>query len=158
MTLKLDVLIVQIIHIAILFWIFKKIIGDSLANALTERKDLMKKLEHAEDVFKQRIKDAEEEAEKIIQEGLNKKVSIIAEAGAVATKRQQEILDEASRKAESVLHDAEKRAQALSDDLEKNFTDGLKKTAVSVVKKLIWGNKELENAYLDSVVKEFKKS
>ena len=137
MTLKLDVLIVQIIHIAILFFFFKKIIGDSLANALTERKDLMKKLEHAEDVFKQRIKDADEEAEKIIQEGLNKKISIIAEAGAVATKRQQEMLDEASRKAEGVLHDAEKRAKALSDDLEKNFTDGLKKTAVSLVKKLI---------------------
>ena len=47
------------------------------------------------------------------------------------------MLDEASRKAEGVLHDAEKRAKALSDDLEKNFTDGLKKTAVSLVKKLI---------------------
>lgn len=158
MTLKLDVLIVQIIHIAILFWIFKKIIGDSLANALTERKDLMKKLEHAEDVFKQRIKDADEEAERIIQESLDKRVSIIAEAGAVANKRQQEILDEASRKAESVLHDAEKRAKALSDDLEKNFADGVKKTAVAVVKKLVHGNKELESAYLDSVVSEFKKS
>lgn len=158
MTLKLDVLLIQILHIVILFWIFKKIIGDSLANALMERKWLMHKLEHAEEVFKQRIKEAEEEAEKIRQEALANKISIIAEAGIVAAKKQEQILDDASRKAEDLLNDAEKRAKALGDDLEKNFVDGVKKTAITVVKKLINNSKELENAYLESIVKEFKKS
>ncbi len=157
MTLKLDVLIIQIINIGILFWLFKKLIGGFLIQEIKERKDLMKKLEHAEDAFKQRMREAEEEAEKIIQESLDKKTSIIAEAGAIATKRQQEMLDEASRKAQSVLNDAEKRAKAFNDDLEKNFVDGVKKTTMSVVKKLVHGNKELESAYLDSVVNEFRK-
>lgn len=68
MTIKLDVLLVQLIHIALLFWIFKKVIGDSLINALLERKTQIAKLEDADAEYKRILAEAQANADVSIKE------------------------------------------------------------------------------------------
>lgn len=158
MTIKLDVLIIQLINIGILFWLFKKFIGGFLVQEIKERKELMKKLENAEEAFKERIQDAEKEAANIIAQTMEKKDHIIAEAGAIATKRQNEILENAEQRATNIIHDAEKRAKVMGDDLEKNFIQWVKQAAYVVVKKLINEDKTLEDKYIQTAIKDLQKN
>lgn len=68
MTIKLDVLLVQIIHVLVLFWMFRKIIGDSLTTALIERKQTISKLANADAAYAEKIAQAKEEADAMIKE------------------------------------------------------------------------------------------
>jgi len=68
MTIKLDVLIIQLIHVAILFRLFKKIIGDSLTQAIIKRKSLMAKLEDADKTYAEIIAEANEKSDALVQE------------------------------------------------------------------------------------------
>lgn len=58
----------QIINVLILFFLFKKFVGESIQNAIEERRELLKKLKHADDAYNQKIKEAEARSEEILAE------------------------------------------------------------------------------------------
>ena len=87
MTIKLDVLLVQLIHIVLLFWIFKKLIWNTLTNALLERKSKIEKLDNADAEYAKILAEAKVQSEATIKEGLTRKEEIIAEATLVAKKK-----------------------------------------------------------------------
>jgi len=56
--------------------------------------------------------------------------------------------------ADKILSDAENKAKSLENELEKNFIDGVKKTSLLVVKKLLQKDKDIKKEYLNEAVKE----
>jgi F0F1-type ATP synthase membrane subunit b/b' len=155
MTIKLDVLLVQIIHIAILFWIFRKVIGDSLTTALLERKIQKAKLDNADAEYAKILAEAKLQSESTMKEGLIRKEEIIAEATLVAQKKADDLMIQAEKNAQRIQNDAEVKAFTLEQELKDGFVDGVKATTKLVINKLVKEDVSVQNAYIDSLVNEF---
>ncbi len=158
MTIKLDVLVIQIIHIVILFWVFKKLIGSSLADALLARRTQVEKLENADLEYQEKLALAQENADQLLQEWIKRKEEIIAEWVLVAQKKSDEIVSNAQKQAERITSDAVDQVKNLEKELKDWFVDGVKHTTKLVVNKLITDKPELNSAYIDGLVQEFTAS
>lgn len=110
MDISASAVIAQIINFGIMFFLFSKFAAKPLSSAIEERRTLLKKLKHADEVYNQKIQEAEAKAEEIITEGNTTKESMINDATAIANKKQKEILAEAEAKAEKIIQDGESRA------------------------------------------------
>ena len=146
MDISVSAVLVQVIQFVILFLLFKKFLTQPIASAIEERRGLIKKLENAEAAYDEKVEAGNVEFKKMVQQGVEKKEKLIAEAGILANKRQDEILGEAKVKAKGIVHDAEVRSKDLEDDLKNGFESGVKRTSLLVI--------NLKSEYLDSVVKE----
>lgn len=154
MDIRFEAVLVQVIQFGILFWLFRKFLTKPIAAAIEGRRGLIRKLEKAEEAYDERLQAGHAEFKKMVQQGVEKKEQLIAEAGSLATKRQDEILAEAKNKAQAIMHDAGQRSKNLEDELKNSFESGVKKTSLLVVKKLLNKDKGLRSEYLDEVVKE----
>jgi len=156
MDISVSAVLVQVIQFAILFLLFKKFLTKPISSAIEERRWLIKKLENAELAYEEKVEAGDVEFKKMIQQWVEKKEQLIAEAGVLANKRQDEILKEAKMKAKWIVHDAEIRSKDLEDELKNGFESGVKKTSLLVIKKLLNKDNDFKSEYLDSVVKELK--
>ena len=156
MDISISAVIAQVINFGIIFWLFSKFGAKPLANAIENRRNLLAKLEHADQAYAEKIQDAEKQAEKIIAEGNETKASILNEASVLAGKKREEIIQEAEQKGETIIQDAEIRAKALEKEVEKDFEESLKQTSLLVVKKLLQSDKNLESKYLEWLVKDLQ--
>lgn len=156
MTIKLDVLLVQILHVIILLWIFRKIIGTSLTEALLDRKKKIHKLQHADEVYQEMITKAQEEANEIVKEGVQRKEALIAEGSQLAQKKYDQILADAEHKAQRMVEEAMLKAESLQRELKDSYVEGVKKTAQLVVNKIFQDDVSLQDTYLQKLVEEFK--
>jgi len=156
MDISISAVIAQIINFGIIFFLFSKFAAKPLSNAIEERRELLKKLKHADEVYNQKIKEAELKAEEIIAVGTTTKESMIHDATTIASKKQKEMITEAESKAEKIIQDGEARAASLQSDLQKDFELWLKKTSLMVVKKLLATDKDIESKYLDAIIKDLK--
>ena len=155
MTIKLDVLLVQIIHVLVLFWMFRKIIGDSLTTALLERKATISKLANADAAYAEKIAQAKEETDAMIKEWLARKDTLIAEWTQLAQKKYDSIVADGEQKATRFLEDAQQKAGRLEKELQDGFLDGVKHTTQLVVNKLFAKDVSLQESYVETLVKEF---
>lgn len=154
MTIKLDVLIIQILHIVILFWIFNKLIGTSLIDALLARRQQAEKLANADAEYAKSLAEAKAKADVLVQEGLKHKESIIEEAKLTAQRKADEIVTSAEKQAWSITATATQQAESMKVELQNSWIDGVKQTAEIVVKKLFKKDVSLNKEYLDLLVKE----
>ncbi len=154
MVIKLDVLLVQLFHIAILFWVFRKLVWDSLTNAILARRVKQEKLDHAEAEAAKYILEAKAQADILVQEWLQHKKSIIDEAAITAEKKADDIIANAHKQAEKIKEAANFESLQMKQELEQNRTDGVKQTALVVVRKLFDKDVSLQQEYLDMLVKE----
>jgi len=157
MSLKIDVLLIQIVNVLILFWIFKKFIGDTLTREITERQSLIKKLEAADEEYEKRIAEAEKKAAAIFAHAKEEKKNLIQEGKELWEKRQQEAIEAATLEANKIRKDAEEKASKTEADLEKNFESSVKQTAFMVIKKLFNEKKDLQEEYVTKLIQEVKK-
>lgn len=158
LTIKVDVLIVQIINIALLLWFFKSLIGNSLALEVEKRRLMTKKLEQADQEYESLIAKANAEKDLILDDALSHKKSVLIEAAELANKQKQQILDKAESEAKKILDKAESESLSKSRDLETHFASGVKQAALSVVKKIFASKKDTQEAYLSWLVDEFTTS
>jgi len=147
----------QLINFWILFFIFKKFLTKPIISAIEDRRSLIKKLESADTAYEEKVLEAKAEADWLIQEGLRKKEKLIAEAGILANKRRDEIIAEARNKAESIVVEAKSKWKNLESELQNNFSVGVKRTSLLVIKKLFQKDVNLQTAYLDEVINEVTK-
>ena len=146
---------IQVVNILLVLVIFVWAFGKPLVKELKERDSLIRKLKAADEVYYQKIQEAEIKAKDIIAQGMMEKEHIITEWEALALKKQVEIIDEANRKHEKIISDAQNTTKTLEEQLEKNFVASVKKTSNSVVKRLLQSDKKLQEDYLDKIVKDF---
>lgn len=146
---------IQVLNIVLVLVIFVWAFGKPLVKSLQEREVLISKLKAADEVYHEKIQEAQVQVEDIIAKGMIRKEQIITEGESLALKKQVEIINEANKKHEKIVADAQTSAKTLEDQLEKNFVETVKKTSTSVVKKLLNSDKNLQQDYLDKVVQEF---
>ena len=101
--INLTIILAQIANFLILFLIFKKFIADKLVNTIKERRELFKKLENAEEKYKETLKMAEEEKAKIIKEARDKAHQSSIEIERLANKKSIDILLRAENDANMII-------------------------------------------------------
>lgn len=158
LTIKVDVLIVQIINIALLLMFFKKLIGNTLAEEVEKRKAMTHKLEKAEQEYDALIAEATAKKEAILAEALAHKKSVVAESVELAKQEGDKILAKATAEAKLLLDKAAKDAANEKKALEQHFEFGVKQSALAMVKKLFSSNKQASDTYVSGLVDEFTTS
>lgn len=158
LTIKLDVLVVQIINVAILFYIFKKLFGDTLIEEIAKRREMTLKLEQADKEYALLIAEANAKKDAILTEALAHKKSLVAEAEGIAQQKKEEMLSKAATEAKILLDKAARDAEAQKQDMVKGFEQGVKRSALLMVKKLFSGNKNISDTYVTGLVDEFSVS
>ena len=158
MEVSISAVVAQIINFGIMFWLFSKFAAKPLSNAIENRKLLLKKLENADQAYQEKIDNAQSESKKIVQDWIDSKNKLIAEAGILAGQKRDEIILDAKVQANKILETAEEKSKILEEDLKKNFVDWIKRTSLLVVKKLINKDKEIKDLYLDEAINEFVKN
>lgn len=155
-TILLNV-VIQILNIVLFFFLFIKLVGKPITNALVQRIEKEKKLAHAEEAYNIRIDEARKISDSIIQEAHIHKVTIERESEIIAKQKRDEILQEASRKADVIIDNANKQAKLLHAQMELKFTDAVKSSVHLIVDKL-FENKDIHKTYVDWLVEEFSHS
>ncbi len=158
LTIKVDVLVVQIINIALLLLFFKKMIGNTLSEEVEKRKAMTIKLEQADKEYASLISEATEQKEKILEEALAHKKKLVNEATELAKQEQDKILEKASQDAHSIIEKAKKEAESQKRDFENNFEQWVKNSAFVMIKKLFAWNSKASDTYLSGLVDEFHQS
>lgn len=158
LTIKLDVLLVQIINVAILFYFFKKLFGDTLIEEIAKRREMTLKLEQADKEYAALLAEASSKKDEILNDALSHKNKLIEEAKKIAEQEKERILLSAKNEADTVLLKAKKDADMKSRDLDNHFIDWVKITALSLVKKLFASKKDIQESYLQWLVDEFSAS
>lgn len=125
---------------------------------IQSRKAMIKKLHDAEKEYAEVLEKAEKEKKEILSHAMDKKEEIIREAQILAQKHQQDTLNQATEKAQKLIEEGERKAQQAEDHLKQTFSDGVKQTSMLIVKKLLQSDKDIQSAYLDTLVQEYKKS
>lgn len=143
----------QAANLIIFFLIFKYFFAKKIVDGLTERKDLIAKLQHAEDEYKTIVNNAESAAKEIIWEAQQSKRSIMDEATVLAKQKADEILKEAGHKADAIVETATIWAKNLESELKGNYEVMVKTTAGSYLKKIFDTEPDMQNAYVEKVMK-----
>lgn len=153
MNIKLDVLIVQIIHVVLLIYIFNAIFGKSLADALIARKELQKKLENADETYAEKIAEADAKATDILSAAYTEKQKILADAQDAAKRVEWKILADAEKQKETMIRDAQEKLAYEKSILEWSFVSLVKDTSKKVLQK-IGTEKAVQDAYVDAVISQ----
>lgn len=143
---------VQALNLLIFFCIFYFGFAKKISDGLQERKDLMAKLQYADDEYKTIVWNAEKAAKEIIWEANLNKRSLLDDAALLAKQKSDSILAEANNKAESVVQTAEVQAKMLESDLRSNYETMIKTTAWSYLKKIFDKEPAMQEAYMEKVV------
>lgn len=118
--------IIQVLNIVLFFFLFIRLVGKPITNALVERIEKEKKLAHAEEAYNIRIDEAQKKSDIIIQEAHVHKVTIERESEIIAKQKRDEILEAAARKADVIIDNANKQATLLRVQMEQKFVDAVK--------------------------------
>lgn len=150
--------VIQILNIAIFFFFFIKFAWNTISKAIQDKIDKEKKLANADAEYTRLIADAEQHKKLLLDEALAHKNQIIAEGKVLAEQEQQKILEQATRESKIILDKANQEAELKSRDLESHFVQGVKTTALAMVKQLFSSNKNLQESYIEGLVEEFSAS
>ena len=156
-TILINVL-AQIVNLILFFWILKKLVGQPIVEQLQKRKELLQKLQKADEEYQKIIEEAKSKAQQIIDEATQSKKTILQEAQLKADEIVKKATHQAQKRADDILHQAQLEAQKIKASLEAWWEEAVKKTTQLVVKKLLQDDVSLQDAYLKKLVEEFKNS
>ncbi len=142
---------VQALNLLIFFAIFYFGFAKSIVNSLQSRKDLIKKLQFADQEYETIIENATQASKEIIEEANMSKKAMIEEAQMLAKQKADEILASASNKAESLVSDAKVQANLLESEIKSNYESLVKTTAGSYLKKIFDKEPDLQSAYIKKI-------
>lgn len=154
MTIKLDVLIVQIINIGILFYIFKKFLGKPLAQEIKRRRNLMDQLHNAQHEYQVMIDQANNEKESIISDALKHKNHLLEQARIAALKIHDDMIIKAEEEGKNLLSHAQVQAKKIEKEVLDHRESNIKHTTQVVVTKLLGNESHLKDAYISQLIKE----
>ncbi len=157
MEISIPAVIAQVVNFWILFFLFRKYLTQPIVAVVEERRALIKKLESAEQEYQKKIQEAEVQSGEIIEKARHIKEGIIADAGILAEKKKSEIIKNANDHADKIMKEANEKIDVMKKWLEDSYEESIKKTSILVLKKLIKKTPQIQDAYLQESIKEFRK-
>lgn len=157
MNIDIGSLVAQILNFLILFFLFRAFLTKPIIKVIEDRRKLITKLENADNAYEEKIQLAKIQAREIIQQWIEKKEEMIAEAWILASKRKEEVIESAHKDAQILINEAKEKTDFLEKELAESFIESVKRTTVLVLKKLIHKDPKIKHEYMEEVIKELKK-
>lgn len=154
LSIKVDVLIFQIINIMLLLWIIRKAFGDTIVDQIAHFRDTRKKMADADATLKALVTEAENIKQEIIWDGRAMKETIISQAYITAQTKEKEIMEQAEQKAKYILEQAKVKADSMETEIKENYSYLVKQSAWSMVKKLFENDSTAQEAYMKVVIQD----
>lgn len=118
MEFNLGIFFAQLINFALVFFLFKKLVGNKLHTAYHTRKMALDKAAGAEEIYAQFIQEGEEKKAALIQEGVVHKEQLVQEAKLKAEQVHEKILQDAEQKAAYLVQEAAAKTGQLERELK----------------------------------------
>lgn len=157
MEFSLSVFLAQLLNFVIIFFVFKKFVGNKIMATIQERRAILKQADSAVHVYEETMQRAEDEKNALLADALRHKETLLQEAEQLATQKANTVLKQAEHQAQLIVKQAEDDASSIQKQMEDAFVDGVKRTTRIVVKKLVNDSVPLQEAYIDELVQEFAK-
>lgn len=135
-TIQLPVIIAQIINFLILFFIFKKLIGDRLNRLIEHKKLTLEKLANAEREYQIMIEKTYGEKDEILNSARNDANRLLLDMEDIAYNKRQEMLDRAEKKAELIIAWGKKEIEKERLEMMAQMKDTVVGLALMLNKKL----------------------
>lgn len=123
MEFNIGIFIAQLINFSIIFFLFKKFVGDKVSAMIQEKKDELWKAEHASEVYENAILEAKKKGDELLAEAIHHKETILEEAKQLAHQEAKRIRDSAEKQAESIVMTAKDQSATLKKQMEDGFLD-----------------------------------
>lgn len=127
MDLNIWLILAQVINFWILFFIFKKFLWDKLVTLIKERKAELKDLEDVKERVKDKMDEASENAQEIIDDAKRKASDIEKNAENLAKQNKEKIINNANIEAKSIIawakDDIEKERQTMINSIKTKVVD-----------------------------------
>lgn len=156
LSIKLDVLVFQILNILLLLRIIRKLFGDTIVEQIAHFRKTKQEMLEADQALKKLAEQAQDMKEEIVNDGKKQKEEIIQHAHQVASHKEKEILEQAEHKAKNIIAQAQAKSQQMEEELKENYTHMVKTTAWSMVKKIFEKNPKAQETYVQTLVDEFQ--
>lgn len=104
--LNLAVIIAQLINFWIVFFIFYHFLGKTIVKTIDERRTQIKNLDNSDDLVREKIEQAEKEANKLLDEARSKALEIQKNADDLSKKDTAKKLKDAEDKAQGIMDSA----------------------------------------------------
>lgn len=153
--LSIWVILAQIINFWIIFFIFYKFLWKNIVNIVEERRKKIESLDNSDDVVREKIEKADQEANKIIEEARSKALEIQENAEKISKKDIQHKLKEAEQKAEWIVSSAKR-------DIEKerlSMLDAMREKVLYLSLKInskVFDNKDNNKEFIQKEVSSIK--
>ncbi len=149
---------IQVFNVWLFFFLFIKLAGKSLTDALDKKITQEKRLADADKEYESLMAKAQAEKDQMLDDALAHKKQLVAEATELAKQEKDKIVAKANHEAQLILERAEKDAAIKDRDLESHFAAWVKSASMAVVKKLFASKKDIQESYLTGLVDEFASS
>ena len=151
--LKIWIIVAQIINFSVLLFVFKYFLWDKIVKIIEERKIKLKEIELSEETVKNKLKEADLESNKILEEARLKVSQMESDSQALIARNKINLMSSAKEEADSIISAAEK-------EVEKgkiSMLNLMKEKIVSVSLKInerLFNDKKINNDFIDKEMKD----
>ncbi len=152
--INLTSLIAQIINFAILYFVLKKFVFDSIVKMVQEQRKKKKDIEVKSKQIEKEYQSLEQKKEKELARTQKQTTELIAEARKEAEAVRKEVLDKANSEAKKIQENAKLELKQQEQEMKENVQDYTASLAVKMASQLIGkylGKKEQEQLVNQSI-------
>lgn len=125
--LNIAVIIAQLINFGIIFFIFYYFLWNTIIKTIEERRKKIENLDNSDDLVREKMKSAEQEAKKIIDESRDKALEMQKNADEISKRDTSKKIRDAEEKAQGIMdsarRDVEKERLSMLDVMRDKVLD-----------------------------------
>ena len=149
--------VVQIFNLIIFFVVFKTFFAWPIVEAVEKRKKMLEQLKNSEEILKKKVKEAEAEKDRLIQEWMEHKNKIIQQARQKADEYLKSIREQAEYEKNNIIEKWKQQIDQEKKELERSWEDSVKKGVYLIYEKLIGKDEDFIKKYTEKVnLKDYK--
>lgn len=144
-------ILASLINFWIVFFVFKYFLGEKIVSLIEERRMNLKASDDAANIAKEKLEEAEKEAQLIIDEARVKASEIEQRANEISNQNSYKIVEKAEQEAKYLLENAKSQIEKEKLDMENNMKDKILNLSLKLNSKIF--DKEVANK--DFMEKEY---
>lgn len=125
--LNVAVIIAQLINFGLIFFIFYHFLWKTIVNTIEERRKQLESLDNSDDVVREKLEAAEQEAKELLDNARSKALEVQRNADEISRKDTAQKLKEAEEKAQGIMdsarRDVEKERLSMVESMKEKVLD-----------------------------------
>ena len=150
--LKIGIIIAQIINFGILLFVFKYFLWDKIVKTIEERRNKLKEIELSENTVKNKLKRADEQWKKILDEARIKAAQIEDDSNILTAKSRNNLISSAKDEANAIINSAKREVEREKISMLNLMKDKIVSISLKINKKL-FDEKKLNNDFIEKEIK-----